>query len=315
MGGLMCEWNDLEAAVQQLSEGIERGKQGPNPRTMLIGYVTLARALQALGDAGGALSSIQEGMRVWQQYPLTRGWGIPPVATYQARLSLVQGDVASTTQWAQEQGLRADGELSYQQEVEYITLARLLIAQGNGDEAGGLLQRLLEAAETGGRILRVIEILLLHALTLHAQMKTDQAIATLKRALILTESEGFIRIFVDEGPPMASLLYVALSRGITPDYISRLLAAFHTEEPNITTVLKSQDPESEWIEPLSERELEVLQLIAEGLTNQEITSRLFISLNTVKTHTHNIYSKLNVHSRTQAIARSQELGILPRRQV
>jgi LuxR family maltose regulon positive regulatory protein len=311
MGGLSCEWNDLDAAVQQVSEGIEHGKLATNPRMLLLGYVAMSRVLQAMGDAGGALDAIQKAMRVRKQYPLARGWGVPPVATYQARLSLAQGDVTSAAQWSQEQGIRADDELSYQQEIDYITLARLLIAQDNADEAVGLLQRLLENAEAGGRISRVIEILLLQALALQAQGDTDQAITPLEKAIALAEPEGFVRIFVDEGAPMGRLLYEAAARGTAPEYVRRLLAAFPVAEPKQTVPSKRQTQESALIEPLSERELEVLQLIAEGLTNPEIASRLFLSLHTIKVHAHNIYGKLGVRNRTQAVTRARALGILP----
>jgi LuxR family maltose regulon positive regulatory protein len=133
----------------------------------------------------------------------------------------------------------------------------------------------------------------------------------LEKALSIGEPEGFIRIFVDEGPPMAHLLYDALSRGIAPDYVRRLLVVFSAEKRGQSEPPKSQAPESDLIEPLSERELEVLQLIAEGLTNREIASRLFLSLNTVKAHTRNIYGKLDTHNRTQAVAIAGALGILP----
>ncbi|MFW9835768.1 MAG: LuxR C-terminal-related transcriptional regulator, partial [Candidatus Thorarchaeota archaeon] len=134
----------------------------------------------------------------------------------------------------------------------------------------------------------------------------------LEKALTLAKPGGFIRTFVDEGPPMARLLYEALSRGIASDYTRRLLAAFPVTEPEQIDSVKTQTATSELIEPLSERELEVLQLMAEGLTNPEVASRLFLALNTVKTHTRNIYGKLNVHNRTQAIACAQALGLLPR---
>jgi LuxR family maltose regulon positive regulatory protein len=222
MGELLYEWNDLDEAVQRLREGIDRGTQGANPGILLPGYVTLARALQAQGDTAGALSAIQEAMRFWRQFQLTRGCGIPPVTTCQARLSLAQGDVASAAQWVQEQGLHADGELSYQQETDYITLARLLIAQGNANEAAGLLERIRQVAEAEGRVFRVIEILALHALALQGGGDTAQAMTMMERALTLAEPEGYIRIFVDEGSPMARVLYEALSRGIAPDYVRRL---------------------------------------------------------------------------------------------
>jgi LuxR family maltose regulon positive regulatory protein len=122
-------------------------------------------------------------------------------------------------------------------------------------------------------------------------------------------------MFVDEGQPMAHLLYVALSCGIAPNYVRRLLAAFPVTEHEQPNQSRSRAPEVGLIEPLSQRELEVLQLIAEGLTNQEIASRLSLSLNTVKTHARNIYGKLGVHSRSQAIARSRALGLLPRTQL
>ena len=195
--------------------------------------------------------------------------------------------------------------------MEFLVFARIRISQGDPEGAIRLLERLLEAAEAGGRKSRVIEILMLQATAYQAKGDPDEALIKLEQALILAEPGGFIRIFVDEGGPMAGLLYIALSRGMVPDYVRRLLAVFPGEEYGQAEPPKPQVTESDLIEPLSERELEVLRLIAEGLTNQEIGERLFLSLNTIKAHTRNIYGKLGIHSRAQAIARARALGILP----
>ena len=196
----------------------------------------------------------------------------------------------------------------YTENLTGSALSRVFIALGWLDEADALLMRLLEASETRGHTARLIEILILQASSSQNSGNIDRAVATLGRALALAETGGFIRIFVDEGPSMAHLLYEAVSRGIAPDYARSLLSAFPSEEPQQT-----ESSTSNWaqMEPLSERELEVLPLIAEGLTNQEIGSRLFVSLNTIKVHTRNIYGKLAVHSRTQAVAKAIALGILP----
>jgi LuxR family maltose regulon positive regulatory protein len=198
-------------------------------------------------------------------------------------------------------------------EAEYLVLARILILRGELEEAVNLVERLIERAQAGGRITRQIEMCLVLALAVKELGDTDKAMTILSKGLSLAESRGHIRLFVNEGPPMARLLHEALSLEIAPDYVRRLLAAFPDAEP-LEQVERTgaQAPTSDLVEPLSERELEVLALIAQGLTNREIASRLFLSLNTVKAHTRNIYGKLSVHSRTQATARSQALGILPR---
>jgi LuxR family maltose regulon positive regulatory protein len=174
----------------------------------------------------------------------------------------------------------------------------------------GLLERLLQAAEEGGRMGSVIEILVLQALAQEAQGDIPAALVPLERALTLAEPEGYVRIFVDEGIPMARLLYEALSQGVESDYIRRLLAAFPVAESEQTTSSQLRGPESELIEPLSARELEVLQLIAQGLSNREISERLFLTLSTIKGHNRIIYSKLMVQRRTEAVARARELGLL-----
>jgi LuxR family maltose regulon positive regulatory protein len=238
------------------------------------------------------------------------------MAVWQTRLWLAQDRLAAASQWAHERALIADGqtkpppESDYFALIEYVALARVLLAQGEAEEATSLLQRLLETAEGGGRRTRAIEILGLQALAYQAGGHTDRAMASLQRALTLAEPEGFVRTFVDEGPPMARLLYKALSRGSVLDYVRQLLAAFPDAQPEEAAPPDAQASESDLIEPLSDRELEVLQLIAEGLTNPEIASRLYLAKNTVKAHTRNIYGKLGVHNRTQAVARARSLGLL-----
>jgi LuxR family maltose regulon positive regulatory protein len=161
---------------------------------------------------------------------------------------------------------------------------------------------------------RLIEIWMLQALAFQASPEPARALAALQRGLSLAEPHGFFQAWIDEGPPMARLLYDAVSRGIMPDYASRLLAAFPAASApsKIRTSQISVQPAvgTEIAEPLSARELEVLELFAEGLTNREVATRLFLSLNTVKAHSRNIYGKLGVHSRTQAAARARALGIL-----
>jgi LuxR family maltose regulon positive regulatory protein len=178
------------------------------------------------------------------------------------------------------------------------------------DDALNLLEKLLEMAESNGWGRRMIEILALQALAFEQKRDITQAMKTLERALALAEPEGYIRTFVDEGPPIARLLYEALSKGIAPDYVQKLLAAFPVEKPDQLPRTLIHTGESEWIEPLTDRELDVLQLIAEGLSRQEIAAQLVLSLNTVKTHARNIFSKLGVKNQMQAVGKARIMGLL-----
>jgi LuxR family maltose regulon positive regulatory protein len=197
-----------------------------------------------------------------------------------------------------------------------VLIARYKTDRVEGDlhAALGLLARLLQAAEEGGRVGSVIEILVLQAIAYHAQGDIPAALLPLQHALALAEPEGYVRMFLDEGPGMMQLLREASRREIIPRqglpaYPEKLLAAFEAEKR------KSADksplpPTQPLIEPLSQRELKILQLIAQGLSNREIGGRLFLALDTVKGHNRKIFNKLQVQSRTEAIARARELGLL-----
>jgi LuxR family maltose regulon positive regulatory protein len=242
------------------------------------------------------------------------------VAALKARVWLKQGRLAEALEWAREQGLAVDDEICYTSEFEHITLARVLIATGKSDreagslvEAAGLLESLLQAAESGGRLGSAIQILLLQALALKAQDNLPHARAALERALALAGPEGYVRIFVDEGEAMRMLIAdfrssieKQLASSTQLGYTDKLLAAFAPPVNRQSTV---KNPKSEMIEPLSERELQVLRLLRSDLSGPEIAQQLIVSLNTLRTHTKNIFNKLGVNNRRAAIRRAEELDL------
>jgi LuxR family maltose regulon positive regulatory protein len=254
---------------------------------------------------------LDEAQRLFVRTPLP---DVRPISALRARVWAAQGRVADALEWARERGLSVDDDLSYLHEFEHITLAGVLIARSaiepvdGAHDALGLLERLLHAAEEGGRIGSVIEILAMQAIAHEALGDTSLAIAPLERAMSLAEPECYVQVFASEGPPMVRLLEEVATRGGAPDSARRLLAAF-------PSVGSDGSPRSDaghaGLEHLSKREIEVLHYIAGGLTNREIADRLYLSLFTVKAHARSIYDKLDAHSRTQAAARARELGILP----
>lgn len=308
-GEVLAELNDLDGAIHQAMKGVKLAERGKDMMVIGWSYLCLVRVLFSRGDIAGADKIIQKMEKIAREYYVPP-WITNLMAAWKARIWLAQGKLDAVSQWVVERRLDASEELTLQHEMEHIVLARILISQGQLDEVTTLLQRLLEATEAGGRTSRVIEILILQTLALQDGGDTTRAMTPLEQALILTEPGGFIRIFVDEGPAMARLLYEALSREIAPEYVQQLLAGFPDDQPEQADSSQLQSQGQEWVEPLSERELEVLQLIAEGLTNQEVGARLYLATNTIKAHNRNIYSKLCVKSRTQAIARARAMGLL-----
>jgi ATP/maltotriose-dependent transcriptional regulator MalT len=315
LSGLHLEQGDLEGAKRHLLKSEELGEQAALPDWPYRRCIVKARIEEAQGRVDDALDLLNEAERFYYRTPVP---DVRPVAALKTRVWVAQGRLAEAQGWVRERSLSVDDDLTYLREFEHITLARVLLARYKSDreeqrsihDAMGLLERLLKAAEEGGRVGGVIEVLVLQALAHEVLSNIPVALTTLARALTLAKPEGYVRIFVDEGRPMARLLYEALSQGIEPDYVRQLLAAYPVAEPEQVTSSQLRDPESEMVEPLSERELEVLQLIAEGLTNQEVATSLYLSQHTVKVHTRNIFPKLAVKNRTQAVAMGNAMGIL-----
>ena len=337
LGELQLEWNDLEAAESYLEEGMRLAAE-VIPGWNMGGYVSVARLRQARGDAAGARAALEQARQLAREseYEIDD----QAVDAYAARLAITQGDPDAARRWAAQlaaskavtagrpgQDVEALLYAQMYHEFEQMVLARVYLATGQPREALAILTPLLAPAEQLGRIDSLVEILILQAFAQQALGDGAAALALLTRALALAEPEGFVRLFADEGPALATLLaridagsvdalgVGALSVDALLAYRDRLLTAFEggREYPNAQrghaqreTAQRATLPES-----LSERELEVLCLIAGGLTNAEIAAKLFLSLSTVKVHTYNLYGKLGVHSRTQAVARAQALGLLP----
>ncbi len=330
LGDLLREWDDLAGAIQHLEAGIALAHQWANLEALASGLISVARVKQAQGDTDSALEALAELAAAAARAGSQAAWVPPLVEACRVRLWLVQGRVERAARWQEEHGLRPQDPVSYRCEPEQIMLARLLLAQGKADQAADLLSRLLAAAEAGGRLGRAIEIRILLALACRARGDNQQALDELGRALLAAEPEGYVRTFVDEGEPVKALLLELKEQKelgeLTGEERSRVLAytdhllkalAGHACLPASAARLLPSVPSVPPVpsvpslsEPLSPRELEVLGLLAAGLSNQEIAERLVVSLNTVKTHVKNIYAKLDAGSRTRAIARARELGLL-----
>ena len=329
LGDIHREWNELDTAETHLRRGTDlvAGAIMVEADVATHGYLSLARLQQARGRLDDALATLQE----FADLARRRNFAARLVARSEAaraRIALMQDDLPAAVGWAEASGLDSEGKPSYPREEQYLTLVRVLIAQGRLDPTGsylddalGLLGRLLGAAEDGGRMGSIIEILALRALALQAEHDSSDALAALERALALAQPEGYVRLFLDEGASMKALLSELLktrrkggsgAKQLTSlTYVRRLLAAF--EAPHTSTGLSvehgSQSGQSLYV-GLTTREREVLELIADGLSNREIASRLFIATSTVKGYVHSLLRKLEAENRTRAISRARELHLL-----
>ncbi|MFK7696350.1 LuxR C-terminal-related transcriptional regulator [Paenibacillus sp. HJGM_3] len=311
MSELCREHDDLHAATQYLLRSKEQGEHTGFPQYPYRWRVAMARVREAQGDLNGAFDLLHEAENLYMSDFFL---DVRPASALKTRVWVAQGRLGEALDWAREKGLSAADDLCYEREFEHITLARVLLARYKSDrtdrfmlEVMGLLKRLLQAAEEGERTGCAIEILVLQALAYHMQGDIPAALVPLERALILAEPEGYIRIFVDEGRPMAALLEAAVKQGIAPNYVRGLLESLGNVEVRATGKQVVSKP---LMEPLSERERDVLRLLGTDLNGPEIARELRVSLNTLRTHTKNIYDKLEVNNRRTAVRRAVELDLL-----
>jgi LuxR family transcriptional regulator, maltose regulon positive regulatory protein len=319
MAALLYERNALEDAEYHLQYGLSLAQDEGNALALIGGKIMLARTFQAQGKENIARNLMQETTLLSEQYHISGTWLTPSVSASQAWLSLAQGNVETAVQWAQDQVAAKKPQANYVNEVNEIMLARVYLAQGKYEEAQELLARLRIAAESAGRIRHVLEILVLQAKIYHMRRESSQSFAVLTQAVHLAEPEGYIRLFVDEGPLMRTLLSQLREKKLSPTlptYLDTLIEAFtqrKREHEESLAAGAGKSIEHKHIQPLpnplTQRELEVLQMIANGASNQEIAQSLVVANCTVKRHVRNIFGKLGVNSRTQAIAlaRTQEI--------
>jgi LuxR family maltose regulon positive regulatory protein len=292
---IFYEWNDLDAADQHGQQGLQLARQYDKViDRFVICEVFLARLKLAQGDVAGAASMLLQTEQTARQKNFTLR--LPEIAAAQVQVLLKQTN------------LPAAAELARRFELP-LSQARVLLSQGDTSTALAILETFQQQMETKGWADECLNAMILQAVALRALGEKDKAVQLLGDALALAQPGGFIRIFVDEGAPMVQLLSEAAAHGIMPDYCSKLLTVFKAEEQKSEG--KSYQPTAIPLgEPLSQRELEILQLIAQGLSNREISERLFLALDTVKGHNRLIFDKLLVQRRTEAVARARELGLL-----
>jgi LuxR family maltose regulon positive regulatory protein len=298
LSNVMYQWDRLEEAARFLERGIQLGEMSGEAASLWRGHVYLARLKTARHETRAArqaldrLAAFTPVSHTPEMIKHTRAW--------RARIMLEEGDLPAAERWAVQEDMKLEEVPLFHLEQPYLTLVRLHLAKGEVGAIPRRLDQLAERAEQQEATASLLEILVLQALALQTLGMRDQASQKLGQALSLAEAEGFVRIFLDEGEPMAKLLRIASSRGISPKYAGRLLAALEC-----THEARKRAPEG-----LSERESEIMILVAEGLSNREIAERLCLAVGTVKKHVYNIYDKLDVRKRTQAVARARDMGLL-----
>jgi len=311
LGLILCEKNEIDEGAALVREGLGLAEQGFDIVTLAACKLNMARVLFYTDERDQALALIKEIETLWAEYEIPP-WIRDATSALKAWLWLRCGRQHEMSKWVAERELKFDTAIHPRREMEYVVFVRYLMAQKKYDDAEHWLDRLIAGAEAGMRVISLIQMRLLKAQIYDAQNKLPAALEELELALYLAQPGRFVRTFVSEGKPIAELLEQVINkdasvgsesqRGYSPAYVKKILSAFKIEPKSQTNTCLN--------EPLSDRELEVLCLIAAGLSNKEIAEKLFVSLNTVRTHTKSINAKLDVHSRTQAVARAKELDLL-----
>jgi LuxR family maltose regulon positive regulatory protein len=313
---VLYERNELTAALDHATRGVTLCRQLAFIPPLATGLAVVARIRHAYGDAAGAREAMAEAGQV-ELSPQVIAL-LNPVPSQRARLLLAQGDVTTAAQWTTAAGLSPDDEPDYPQEPAYLVLARVLLAQNDPGPALTLLQRLLDAAASQDRTGSVIEIQALRALALAAGGDRARALDGLTEALTLAHRHGYVRVFADEGAPMHALLaglsaarpgQQRAARRIDPGHLAALLRACGRADAAPPRRAVATPPGL--AEPLTDRELEVLRLIAAGKSNQRIAHDLVVALDTVKKHVTHVLGKLGAANRTEAVARARQLGLIP----
>jgi LuxR family maltose regulon positive regulatory protein len=331
LAGVLLERGDLAGAAAELLASDGLGEHKGLPKNPYRSRLVRAWLAEADGDLDAALSLLDDADRV---YNGDYAPNVRPVPALRARLRLRRGELSHAESWARERHLAPGDELSYLREYEHVTLACVLLAQhqtsrdrtaaaaaspGPLEEATRLLQRLAAAAEDGGRVRPLIEILVLMAQTYEARSERDTARSVLRRAVDLAEPEGYVHVFTGHGPAVTSLLRALSPAEPGSGYLRRLAAASEPQQASQVPITAQtatkrlrQPGDGVLVEPLSDRELDVLRLLATDLDGPDIARELHISLNTMRTHSRNIFRKLQVTSRRAAVRQAVELDLLPR---
>jgi LuxR family maltose regulon positive regulatory protein len=311
LADVYLEWNDLDAAAGLLDRAIELLKRGGIGYGRVHTYCARARLARALGQVEDAVQALQSAAEAVEAHTL---WHlVMHLASCRVRFALWLGDVEAAAQWAQDPqailNCEPAGQLpEHLYEVQQISRARVHLTRGDATAALATLDGLEEQAQSAGRRAQAIEISLLTALAWQAQASSAEALESLERSLSWAEPEGYVRLFLEAGPDLIPLLRQAAARGIQPTYANRLLADFGADQQEALPVPLLPGTPS-LVEPLTPRELEVLALVCDGLSNKEIAEQLTVALNTVKKHTSHIYGKLGVTSRAQAMVQARDLGL------